>query len=209
MMFRPKWSRALIVLAMLLCLFTVGLVGTPSAHAAAGALITITTTKTFTVKTSAPFCAFLQKSFPTRAGDAHLCDITLAVKDVITRKTGIQSASLSPNACYPVVNHSASYDVFRQIGLLGQNPVAGFSQSETFTYGCTPAPVISNHQCYGVWIDSAVTLSQMNCIQYPNGSGHTQAEDDVAFTVSGETVELSGYSDGQPNESIYDWCSGC
>jgi hypothetical protein len=199
-MFRPKWSRTLIVLAMLLCLFTVGVVGIPSAHAAEVSFTTTTTTKTSTVKASAQLCAILQKNLPARERDAHLCDITIVVTDVVTRRTGIQSASLSPNACYPVVHHSADYNI-------GFNASAGFSQSETFTYGCTPAPVISNHQCSGWTADTSILIHVDRCIQYPNGYGHTQAEVDV--DVSGYTHWFQGYSDGQPNASIYDWCNGC
>lgn len=186
-------------LAMMLCLVTVGLVGTPLAHAAVGPLTTTTTTaKTSTVKASARLCAFLQKSFPARAGDAHLCDITIVATDVVTRTTGAQSTSLSPSSCYPV-NHSAAYS------FLGG--AAGFSQSETFTYGCTPAPMITNHRCYGLWNGLGQAMSQLGCYQYPNGYGHTQAEDDVVLSFSvGGTIEPRGFSDGQPNASIYDWC---
>jgi hypothetical protein len=197
-MFQLKWSRALIVLAMLVCLLIVGLVGTPSAHAAGVSLTTTTTTKTSTVKASARLCAFLKKSLPTRAGEAHLCEIKVVVTDVITRRTGVQPAPLSSSGCYPfIVNHSARYG----------STAFGFSQSETFTYGCTPAPQISNHRCYGLWwLPGSSPLSQDACFQYPNGSGHTQAEDDVTIYNGDGPAWVAGYSDGQPNASIYDWC---
>jgi hypothetical protein len=202
-MFQLKWSRALIVLAMLVCLFAIGLAATPSAHAAGVSLTTTTTTKTSTVKASTRFCTFLKKSFPTHAGEAHFCDIQVVVTNVITRRTG-DAVSLSPNSCYPVtIHHLAHYTWIATLP-----PPAGFAQSENFTYGCSAAPVISNHQCNGWWALPPVTISQGGCFDYPNGSGHTQAEDDVyVSSIWGGTLGLYGYTDAGPNGNIHDWCT--
>lgn len=204
-MFKMFLFRSIIALAMLTCAFTIFAVGHSSAHAAR--LSTATkTTKTIVGRVSAQRCALLKKSDPVHAKDPRFCQFTLVITDITITNAAVSNARsvtsvASITSCVSKdVNHTISYTEIPQIW--------GYSQTTDFHWsGNCGAPSVVNHICNGLWAVVGWSISQGNCFSYPNGTGHTQAEDDVYYgsLAAGGTYPAHMYSDGRSDGTIYDW----
>lgn len=195
-MFQRKFYYPLLVLAVLLCALSISAVSAPSAHAAG---VPGNSTKTQVVHASESFCNFLKRSDPAHAEDPHICDLKIVSTDTYTpRKT---NGSITPNGACGVYNNNHKFSV------TGVFNSWGFSQTTDFYWnGSCGAPSILSHDCSDLWATAVFTVSPDRCIQYPNGSGHTQAEDDIfVSSMAGGTFIAHAYSDGLSDTEINDW----
>lgn len=190
----PKALAVLGMLALLFTFFTWG-GGTAAAHTIVGSP-TVSTSQTKTIKVTAQLCDLLKKSDPAQAKNPSICNMKIVTTDVYTKNTNAR-LSMSPNACpWQTLRHT-----YTAGGLL-----FGFSQTTQFVWtGNCGAPSIAWHVCNGLTAFWPESVSQGPCFQYPNGSGHTQAEDDVVVSTYVGSFPAYAYSDGLSNGTIYDW----